>query len=153
VHRNFIGHAAQMGRHPVGQRRADAVAHIDVIAVDGDPASRVDFHRRLRAVRSGAVILGDASHAGADDDPALLAARFLLGALLPDRMLLQLVQDLGRADGDDVRISVMFLPPVLSALRRRNSIGRAAMPPPPRRSAPPALSSVAACRNRASIPR
>ena len=44
--RDFIGHAAQMGRHPVGQRRPDAVAHLDVIAVDGDPALRIDFHRR-----------------------------------------------------------------------------------------------------------
>ena len=35
----------------------------------------------------------------------LLAARFLFGALLPDRMLLQLVQNLRRADRDAVRIS------------------------------------------------
>src|SRR6266853_5507454 len=94
-----------MGRHPVGQRRADAVAHIDMIAVDGDAALRIDFHRAQRAVRAATVILGSAGDAGADDDPALLPARFLLGALLPDRVPLDLVQNLRRADRDAVWIS------------------------------------------------
>src|ERR1700732_5471797 len=91
-----------MGRHPVGQRRADAGAHIDMIAVDGDPALRIDFHRAQRAVRAATVILGGAGDAGADDDPALMPACSLLAALLPDRMLLKLVQNLRRADRDSV---------------------------------------------------
>ena len=45
VHGDFIGHAAQMGRHPVGKRRPEAGAHLDVIAVNGNPALRIDFHR------------------------------------------------------------------------------------------------------------
>src|ERR1700738_1119424 len=94
-----------MGRYPVGQRRADAVAHIDMIAVDGDTALRIDFHRAQRAVRAATVILGGAGDAGADDDPALLPARFLLGALLPDWVLLDLVQNLRRADGHTVCVS------------------------------------------------
>src|SRR5579872_5698456 len=94
-----------MGRHPVGQRRADAVAHIDMIAVDGDAALRVDFHRALRAVGAAAVVLGGGGDAGADDDPALLPARFLLAALLPDRVLLDLVQNLRGTDGDNVAVS------------------------------------------------
>src|ERR1700726_2929472 len=94
-----------MGRHPIGQRRADAVAHIDMIAMDGDPALRIDFHRAQRAVRAATVILGGAGDAGADDDPALLPARLLLGALLPDRVLLDLVENLRRAEADNVGIS------------------------------------------------
>ena len=57
------------------------------------------------AVGSAAVILGDAGHAGADHDPGLLSARFLRRALLPDRVLLQLVENLRRADRDAVGIS------------------------------------------------
>jgi len=93
MHRDFIGDAAQMGRHPVGKRRADAVAHIDVVAVDGNPTLRIDLHRSQRAIPAGAVILGGARDTGADHHPAL-RARLLLAALLPDRVLLELVQDL-----------------------------------------------------------
>ena len=100
MHRDVVGDAAEMERHPIGQRRADAVAHIDMIAVDGDPALRIDFHRALRAVRATTVILGGAGDAGADGEAALLPARFLLGALLPDRVLLDLVEKLRRADGN-----------------------------------------------------
>ena len=74
--RDFVGHATQVSRHPVGERRPDAVAHLDVIAMDRDPALRVDFHRPQRTVRAGAVVLGDASHAGADEH-ARLACRGL----------------------------------------------------------------------------
>ena len=66
---------------------------------------RIDFHASQRTVRAGAVILGGAGDAGADEDPALRRARFLLRALLPDRMLLELVENLRRADRDAVRIS------------------------------------------------
>ena len=106
VHGDFIGHAAQIGRHPVGKRRPDAVAHVNVIAVDGDPALRIDFHPAERTVRAGAVILVGAGHAGADSDPALLPARFVHGALLPDRVTLELVENLRRAD----RINVWDCP-------------------------------------------
>ena len=47
--RDFVGDAAQMGRHPVGERGPDAVAHLDVIAMDGNAAIRVDFHRPQRS--------------------------------------------------------------------------------------------------------
>src|SRR6202167_3396595 len=94
-----------MSRHPVGQRRADTVAHVDMIGMDGDPALRVDLHRALRTVRAAAVILGGGGDAGTDGEPALVAARFLLRALAPDRVLLDLVQKLRRADGNAVSVS------------------------------------------------
>src|ERR1700733_12671432 len=94
-----------MGPHAVGQRRADTVAHVDMIGMDGDPALRVDFDRALRAVRAAAVVLGGCGDAGTDGEPALLAARSLLRALLPDRVLLDLVQKLRRADGNTVSVS------------------------------------------------
>jgi hypothetical protein len=74
------------------------------------PALRIDFHGPQRTVRAAAVILGGAGDAGADDDPALLPARFLVGALLPDRVLLELVQNLRRADRNTVCVSRHGLP-------------------------------------------
>src|ERR1700693_2719696 len=73
-----------------------------MIAADGDAALRIDFHSSQGTVRAATVILGGAGDAGADDDPALLPARLLLAALLPDRVLLKLVQNLRRADRDTV---------------------------------------------------
>ena len=93
-----------MARDAIGQGRPDAVAHLDMVAVDRDMALRIDFDRAQRAVRTGAVILGDAGDAGADEDAALRSC-LLPGAVAPDRMLLQPVQDLGRADRDGVGIA------------------------------------------------
>ena len=149
--RNCVGHAAQVSRHPVGERRPDAVAHLDVIAMDRDPALRVDFHRPSEAVRAGAVDLGDASDAGADEHAGLAPARLLLGPLPPDRMLFQLVQNLRRADRDGVRISrhgpaallERIAPPEFDRVERqcRRRLVDQALPAP---------SSSAACRSRAS---
>ena len=54
VHRDFIGHAARMGRHPVSQRRADA--HIEMIAADGGCNASSSLRSRImssqRASRS-----------------------------------------------------------------------------------------------------
>ena len=61
--------------------------------------------RPSEAVRAGAVILGDAGNAGADQHAARLQARLLLGALPPDRMHFELVQDLRRAHRHGVGIS------------------------------------------------
>src|SRR5204863_457482 len=83
----------------------DNGAHIGLIAVDGDPALRIDFHPAQRAVRAATVILGSAGDAGAGDDPTLLPACFLLGSLLPDRVVLDLVQNLRRAEGNAVCVS------------------------------------------------
>ena len=77
-----------------------------MIAVDGDPALRIDFHacpansprrcrnpwwRRRRRCRRAI--------------PPCCPRAFSCGALLPDRMLLQLVENFRRADRDDVRIA------------------------------------------------
>src|SRR5579863_2144238 len=91
--------------HPVGQCRADTVAHVDMVGMDGDPALRVDFDDALRTIRAATVILGGDGDAGTDGEPALLAARFLLRALAPDRVLLDLVQKLRRTDGITVSVS------------------------------------------------
>ena len=45
-HRDFVGDAAEMDRHAVGERRADAVAHLDMIAIDRDPAVRRSISTR-----------------------------------------------------------------------------------------------------------
>ena len=90
---------------PIGGRRPNAGAHLDVVTMDGDPAVGIDFDGCQRAVASGAVVLGGASDAGTDENSRLLSARLLLGTLLPDRMLLQLIQDLRRADRHDVGVS------------------------------------------------
>ena len=103
-HRHFVGDGAEMCRDTVGERGADAVAHLDMVAIDRDPAVAVDFHASERAVGAGAVILGDAGHAGADENAAL-RARFFLRPLLPDRMRLELVENLRRADRDAVAIA------------------------------------------------
>ena len=44
-HGDFVGDAAEMARHAIGQRGADAVAHLDVIAMDRDAALRIDLDR------------------------------------------------------------------------------------------------------------
>jgi hypothetical protein len=49
--------------------------------MDGNPAVGVDFDGGQRTVCSGAVVLGGASDAGADESFRLLSARLLLGTL------------------------------------------------------------------------
>src|ERR1700736_2167567 len=95
--RDFVGHAAKPDRDPVRQRRADPSPHPDVIAVNGDATIGADLHPAQRAIRSSTAILGGASDAGAGES-ASLGARFLLSALLPDRMSFELVQNLRRAN-------------------------------------------------------
>src|SRR5262249_39016967 len=77
----------------------------DVVTMDGDPAFGIDLDGPQRTVASGAVVLGRASDAGTDQNSRLLSPRLVLGALLPDRMLLELIQDLRRADRHDVGVS------------------------------------------------
>ena len=153
--RDFVGHATQM-RPPPGwpapsrcrcpSRRASQWMAIR-------PSGSISTVPSEQSA-SGAVILGGASDAGADEHPRLLAAGLLLGTLLPDRMLLQLVENLRRADRDAVRISrhgpaaglERIAAPELDRVerqRRRDS----------RRSALPAPSSSVAFRSRASTPR
>src|SRR5262249_59913652 len=91
--RDFVGDATQMRCDAIGYRCSNAGAHLDVVTMDGDPAVRREFDGCQRTVASGAVVLGHASDAGTDEN-SLLCARLLLGALLPDRMLLQLIEDL-----------------------------------------------------------
>src|SRR5262247_3284919 len=90
---------------PIGGRRPDAVAHLYAVTADGDPAIRGDLDGSQRSVPSGAVVLGDTRDAGTDESSRLLSACLLVGTLLPDRMLLQLVQDLRGADRHAVSVS------------------------------------------------
>jgi len=103
--RDLIGNATKVHCDPIGERCSNAGAHLDVVTMDGDPAVGSNFDRCERTVASGAVVLRSASDAGTDENSPLLSARLLLGPLLPDRMLLQLVQDLRRADRNDVGVS------------------------------------------------
>src|SRR5215831_20860060 len=103
--RDLVGDATQIRCHPIGGRCPNAVADLDAVTADGDPAVRRDFDASQRTVPSGAVVLGGTRDAGTDKNSRLLSARLLIGALLPDRMLLQLVQDLRRADRHAVRVS------------------------------------------------
>ena len=72
--------------------------------MDRDVAGRIDLHHAERTVGARTVILGGASHSGADDD-STLRVRFLFDPLPPDRMVFQFIEDLRRADRDGVRIS------------------------------------------------
>ena len=56
-------------------------------------------------IPSGAVVLAGAGDARTDENSSLLPARLLLRALVPDRMLLQLIQDLRGADRHAVGVS------------------------------------------------
>src|SRR5260221_13239979 len=89
----------------IGRRRAHAVAHLGVATTDCNMAVRSDFDRSHRTAPSGAVVLGGARDAGTDENSRLLSARLLLGTLLPNRMLLQLSQDLWSADRHAVSVS------------------------------------------------
>ena len=64
-----------------------------------------DLDGSQHRIPSGAVVLAGGGDAGPDEDSRLPSARLLLGALVPDRMLLQLVQDLRGADRHAVRVS------------------------------------------------
>src|SRR6266851_7065301 len=90
---------------PIGRRRPNAVAHLGVVTTDCNMAVRSDFDRSHRTVPSGAVVLGGTRDAGTDENSRLLSACLLVGTLLPDRMLLQLIQDLRGADRHAVGVS------------------------------------------------
>src|SRR5262245_54897458 len=89
--RDFVSDAAKMRCDPIGYRCSNAGAHLDIVAVDGDPSVGREVDGRQSAVASTAVILGGTSDAGTDKNSRLLSAGLLLGALLPDRVSLQLV--------------------------------------------------------------
>ena len=56
-----------MAGDAVRERGADAVAHLDMVAEDRDLAVGAELDAAERAVRAGAVVLGDAGDAGADE--------------------------------------------------------------------------------------
>ena len=122
--RDLVGDAAEVRGDPVGERGTDGVAHLDGVAADDDPAVAVDLDRAERTVGAGAVVLGDAGDAGSDQPgrgrgrgPGALARSVQIGW----------ASSLSRISG--VRtdtlygLPVIVRPPVLRALRRRNSIG------------------------------
>src|SRR5262249_57344623 len=90
---DFVGDGTQMRGDAIGRRRPDAIADLDAVATDGNPAVGSDFDGSQRTIAAGAVVLGGAGDAGTDEN-SCLSARLLVGALLPDRMLLQLIQNL-----------------------------------------------------------
>src|SRR5271169_97915 len=90
--------------NPIGQRCPNAIAHLGAVAIDGNLTVGSDFDGSQARVPSGAVVLGGTRDAGTDENSRLLSARLLVGALLPDRMLLQLIEDFGRADRHDVGV-------------------------------------------------
>src|ERR1700730_13013061 len=102
---DLVGDATQMRCDPIGGRCPNAVAHLYAVTADGDPAIRRDFDGPQRTVPSGAVVLGGTRDAGTDENSRLLSACLLVGTLLPDRMLLQLIQDLRGADRHAVGVS------------------------------------------------
>jgi hypothetical protein len=89
----------------IGGRCPNAVAYLDAVTADRDPAIRRDFDGSQRTVPAGAVVLGGTCDADTDEKSRLLSACLLVGTLLPDRMRLQLVQDLGGADRHAVSVS------------------------------------------------
>ena len=103
--RHFVSDAAEMDRHAVSQRSSNAIAHLDMITTNRNATVRAEFYPPERGIPSGAVALGDAGDAGADQDSAVLQPRFLLRTLPPDRMHFELVENLGRANGGDIRVA------------------------------------------------
>lgn len=91
---DLVGDATQMRCNPIGNRCPNAVAYLYAVTADCDSAIRRDFDGSQRAVPSSAVVLGGTCDAGTDENPRLLSACLLVGTLRPDRMLLQLIQDL-----------------------------------------------------------
>src|SRR5262245_61930716 len=91
---DFVGDGTQMRGDAIGRRRPDAGADLDAVATDGNPAVGSDFDGSQRTIATGAVVLGGTRDAGTDENSRLLSARLLVGALLPDRMVLQLIQNL-----------------------------------------------------------
>ena len=91
--------------------------------MDGDPAIRIDLHRAERTVRPGAVILGGAGDAGADENSGLLPARLLMARCCQIACCSSLSRISGVRTETLYGFPVMVRPPALSALRRRNSIG------------------------------
>ena len=117
-----------MERDPVGKRGADAVAHLGMIAIDGDLAVGRQFDTPQRTIGTGAIVLGHTRNTGTDEH-ALRRGRFLLRALLPDRMLLELVEDFSGADRNAVGIAghgpalgrERIAPPELDRIKRQGN--------------------------------
>ena len=110
MERDFVRETAQMPRDPIGQRRSETVAHLSAVAINGNLAVGPDLDGCQASVTAGAVVLGGDRDASTDENSRLLSTRFLFGALRPDRMLLQLIQDFGRADRHDVGVPPHRLP-------------------------------------------
>ena len=119
--RHLVGDTAEMDRHPVSQRGSDAIAHLDMIAMDRNVTVRAEFHPSKRAVPTGAVTLGDAGDTGADEDSAMVQPCFFLRALSPDRMHSSLSKISGVRTGfTRIGFPIMVRPFGFNALRRRN---------------------------------
>ena len=125
-HRDFVSDRTEMHRDSVGERGADAVAHLGMIAIDRDLAVGRQFDTPQRTIGAGAIVLGHTRNAGTDEH-ARRRGRFLLRALLPDRMLLELVEDFSGADRNAVGITghgpalgrERIAPPELDRIKRQ----------------------------------
>ena len=117
-----------MDRDPVGKRGADTVAHLGMITIDRNLAVGRQLNTPKRTIGAGTVVLGHTRNTGTDEH-ALRRGRFLLRALLPDRMLLELVQDFSGADRNAVGITghgpalgrERIAPPELDRIKRQGN--------------------------------
>src|SRR5262245_28763900 len=64
--RDFVSNATKMRCDPIGDRCSNAGAHLDVVAMDGDPAVGSNLDGSQGSVASAAVVLGSASDSGTD---------------------------------------------------------------------------------------
>ena len=151
---DLVGDAAQMRCDPIGRRCPDSVADFGGVATDRDMTVGSDLDGSQYRIPSGAVVLAGAGDARPDENSRLPPARLLLRALVPDWMLLQLIQDLRGADRHAVSVSGHDP----AAGRERVAApelesGRAAAPCRSHRPSLRARSSTARFHNRASSPR
>src|SRR5262249_48826590 len=102
--RDFVSNATKVRCDSIGYRCSNAGSHLDVVTMDSDPAFGINLDGPQRTIASGAVVLGRASDAGTAQNSRLLSACLLFSALLPDRMLFQLIQNLRGADRNDVGV-------------------------------------------------
>ena len=69
--RHFVGDRAEIDRYPIGQRGADTVAHLDMVAIDRDFTLRRELDPSQRTIGPGAVVLGHTGGPGADENTRL----------------------------------------------------------------------------------
>ena len=104
-HGDFVGHAADDRRHPLGERGADGGPHLDRVGVDRDPAFGRHRDGRQGRVGAAAEILGHATDAGAGEETGRLL-RFFGRPVFPDGVRGEFVENLVGAGDADQRIAV-----------------------------------------------